>query len=97
VERYNAPSRFLDEIPPDVLRLDGDGTEAPGEPPRQASAGSAPGGVFSVGDKVRHQKWGEGTVVRVSGEGEEARVTVAFPDQGIKELLVKYAPLVRAD
>ncbi|MDI6906064.1 MAG: DNA helicase PcrA [Thermoanaerobacterales bacterium] len=98
VERYNTPSRFLDEIPPDLLRVEGGDRGEPLDLPRPTAASSA-GGVretcrtFRIGDKVRHQKWGEGTVVRVTGEGEEARVTVAFPGLGVKELLVKYAPL----
>lgn len=48
---------------------------------------------FKIGEKVRHEKWGEGLVVKVAPDG--ASVEVAFPrsDLGIKKLLVEYAPL----
>ncbi|MEW9033034.1 MAG: hypothetical protein AB2404_09980, partial [Planifilum fimeticola] len=50
-----------------------------------------------VGDKVRHSKWGTGTVVKVEGEGEDAELDVAFPSPvGIKRLLARFAPISRA-
>ncbi len=48
---------------------------------------------YILGDKVRHCKWGTGLIVSVRGEGDETEYRVAFPDQGIKVLLAKYAPL----
>ncbi|MBS3976277.1 MAG: DNA helicase PcrA [Syntrophomonadaceae bacterium] len=48
---------------------------------------------FNLGDRVEHSKWGEGVVVKVHGEGADGKITVAFPDQGLKELLIGYAPL----
>lgn len=48
---------------------------------------------YRPGDRVRHNKWGPGTVVSVRGEGEGAEIKVAFPDLGIKTLLARYAPL----
>lgn len=57
--------------------------------------GSAPtvAGLFSVGDKVAHAKFGQGVVVAVKGDGDEAEVAVAFPQAGVKKLIAKYAPL----
>ncbi len=52
---------------------------------------------WSTGDKVQHNKWGIGTVVSISGSGEEVQLTVAFPEQGIKKLIQKYAPIKKAD
>lgn len=51
---------------------------------------------WKVGDKVRHSKWGIGTIVSVQGTGEEVSLKIAFPGQGIKGLMQKYAPITRA-
>jgi DNA helicase-2/ATP-dependent DNA helicase PcrA len=58
----------------------------------------APTGMrgFRPGQKVRHPKYGEGTVYQREGEGEEAKITVQFPRFGLKKLVEKYAQLVRA-
>jgi DNA helicase-2/ATP-dependent DNA helicase PcrA len=45
------------------------------------------------GDKAKHGKWGVGTVISVEGKGEETVLKIAFPDQGIKGLMQKYAPI----
>ena len=50
---------------------------------------------YKDGMKVRHAKFGEGTVINVKGEGDNKLVTVAFKGVGIKQLSVKYAPLER--
>jgi ATP-dependent DNA helicase UvrD/PcrA len=51
---------------------------------------------FRPGQKVRHPKYGEGTVYQREGEGEEAKITVQFPRFGLKKLVEKYAQLERA-
>ncbi|MGA7929909.1 MAG: UvrD-helicase domain-containing protein [Candidatus Sulfotelmatobacter sp.] len=51
---------------------------------------------FLPGQKVRHPKYGEGTVYHREGEGEEAKITVQFPRFGLKKLVEKYAQLERA-
>lgn len=102
-ERYNPPSRFLDEIPPELLQIEDEDDGSGGRPgagngrrePVAPDGGHGSCAVFHSGDKVRHRKWGEGTVVQVTGDGDDARVTVAFPGQGVKELLVSCAPLVK--
>lgn len=48
---------------------------------------------WKVGDKAQHGKWGIGTVVSVKGEGEEVELKIAFPGQGVKGLMQKYAPI----
>jgi DNA helicase II / ATP-dependent DNA helicase PcrA len=48
---------------------------------------------FRPGQKVRHPKYGEGTVYQREGEGEEAKITVQFPRFGLKKLVEKYAQL----
>lgn len=51
---------------------------------------------WKVADKVVHQKWGVGTVVKVQGSGDETELDVAFPaPTGIKRLLAKFAPITK--
>jgi DNA helicase II / ATP-dependent DNA helicase PcrA len=50
---------------------------------------------FRPGQRVRHPKYGEGTVYQREGEGEEAKITVQFPRFGLKKLVEKYAQLER--
>jgi len=51
---------------------------------------------FRPGQKVRHPKYGEGTVFQREGEGDAAKITVQFPRFGLKKLVEKYAQLERA-
>jgi DNA helicase-2/ATP-dependent DNA helicase PcrA len=51
---------------------------------------------FRPGQKVRHPKYGEGTVYQREGDGEDAKLTVQFPRFGLKKLVEKYAQLERA-
>ena len=50
---------------------------------------------WKAGDKAQHSKWGIGTIISVSGEGEEQELKIAFPNQGIKPLMKKYAPITK--
>ena len=50
---------------------------------------------WKVGDKAQHSKWGIGTIISVSGDGEEQELKIAFPNQGIKPLMKKYAPITK--
>ena len=90
---YNPPSRFLHEIPEELVRLvsseSGDGDEALIPPSERRTLSLA------VGDEVFHERWGRGTVVAVSGRGPNAEATVHFEDEGSKRLLLAYAPLQR--
>ena len=54
------------------------------------------GEEFVVSDRVLHPKFGTGTIVALAGEGENQAATVRFDDHGNKDLLLAYAPLVRA-
>jgi DNA helicase II / ATP-dependent DNA helicase PcrA len=51
---------------------------------------------FRPGQKVRHPKYGEGTVYQREGEGDSAKITVSFPRFGLKKLVEKYAQLEKA-
>jgi DNA helicase-2/ATP-dependent DNA helicase PcrA len=48
---------------------------------------------FRPGQRVRHPKYGEGTVYRREGDGDEAKITVQFPQFGLKKLVEKFAQL----
>jgi DNA helicase II / ATP-dependent DNA helicase PcrA len=107
------PSRFLEDIPSELLReVDVFGQDlgdprhltkrlaARWRPPAVSTAsdrnGEADIAAYRGGEKVRHPKFGVGTVVGVSGEGARAEVTVVFDAAGAKRLLVKYANLSSA-
>ncbi|WP_226584424.1 DNA helicase PcrA [Halobacillus litoralis] len=53
--------------------------------------------TWQPGDKAQHKKWGEGTVVKVQGEGDAMELDIAFPaPTGIKRLLARFAPITKA-
>lgn len=52
--------------------------------------------TFAKGDTVRHKIWGIGTVLEVIGEGQNMQMKIQFPTQGIRQVVVKYAPLEKA-
>ena len=49
--------------------------------------------TFTKGDKVRHKIWGIGTVLDVIGEGTNMQMKIQFPTKGVRQVVVKYAPL----
>ncbi len=91
---YNPPSRFLAEVPAS-LKVEAKRSrrrpelETPGRAPRSRLD------VVATGDRVRHSHWGEGTVRRVTGEGDRTEAVVDFDQQGDKRLLLAWAPLER--
>jgi DNA helicase-2/ATP-dependent DNA helicase PcrA len=91
----NVPSRFLDELPEDVLQR----KEAGPRPWEAPVAAAAPRAVpqLSPGDVVRHRHFGTGRVLEVEGEGGGAVATVHFQGVGTKRLALGYAPLERVD
>jgi DNA helicase-2/ATP-dependent DNA helicase PcrA len=109
--QYNPASRFLAEIPEQLVRLTGrthPGRGAARE--RQLSSGVVGGGPsrgpqtgaagaeklgLKVGDDVAHDKFGEGVIIGIEGEGDKAEALVRFRDTGEKRLLLSWAPLKR--
>lgn len=51
--------------------------------------------IFQTGDKVKHPKFGEGTIMQRSGAGDATKLVVAFAEEGEKKLMAKYAKLKR--
>ena len=100
--RYNVASRFLDEVPQELLKRLGAAVSsfAP------AVASSQPGsrirgkpvmvGGFRVGQSVLHPKFGSGVIVQAEGSGSDARVQVNFRDYGLRWLALEYAKLSAA-
>lgn len=50
---------------------------------------------WQVGDHVIHGKWGHGTVLEVRGTGERMQLKLEFPTQGVRLVMVKFAPLTK--
>jgi DNA helicase-2/ATP-dependent DNA helicase PcrA len=65
-------------------------------PSRSAAASRAASASPFVGRRVRHPKYGTGTIVAVEGEDEDRKLTVRFSDYGVKILVERYAQLVWA-
>jgi DNA helicase-2/ATP-dependent DNA helicase PcrA len=92
---YNPPSRFLTEIPDGLMDKAGKRARRTASE-RAASVGprtTVSAGQIGPGDRVRHDKWGLGTVREVVGTGEMAEAEIMFDTQGKKRLLLAWAPL----
>jgi DNA helicase-2/ATP-dependent DNA helicase PcrA len=87
--RRNLPSRFLAEIPAELLACAATPRTALGDWPEE----ERPVPSVAVGDLVRHKTFGIGRVLEVDGEGARAIVTVRFDGVGTKRLALGYAPL----
>ena len=101
---YNPPSRFLDEIPEDVIewRNQASASLSPSlvkksrvasPPPPRATGKKISMMDLHSGDRVSHDTFGLGSVVAVAGEGEKAEATINFGQYGEKRLLLRYAPV----
>jgi len=122
--RASTPSRFLSEIPPDLIEAAFGSLAEPGQtrryeadpdfsdsyysyrrprtPYRTGTAAQAPQRASAprgssrdplIGARVRHSKYGLGTIIEIEGEGEERKLTVSFRDYGPKKLIERYANL----
>ena len=120
---FNAPSRFLKEIPPELFKANrnqrgptvssfdpdedenqignrqskienrklwDEGLVSPRELKQREEAGG-----YKVGHKVKHATFGVGVVLNVVGEDANTQLEVAFPNVGVKKLLLAYAKLER--
>jgi DNA helicase-2/ATP-dependent DNA helicase PcrA len=91
-EQSCQPSRFLDELPRELLEgwdAQQDEADVLGEYAPAAAAAAA----LCVGDTVQHDHFGRGTVELLVGAGANARATVRFEGHGSKQLLLQYARL----
>ena len=104
---YNPASRFLDELPDHLLDWRREASPPTQWTPRRpaASAGFRSSTVaarssrsreipsLDPGDRVSHDSFGLGTVIALEGEGDNAVASVDFGSQGVKRLLLRYAPV----
>jgi DNA helicase-2/ATP-dependent DNA helicase PcrA len=122
--RASTSSRFLAEIPGNLVEAASGSLSGPGETRRyepdpeysesygyrarraaSAQAGQSRRSYSAraasaraskdplIGTRVRHPKYGIGTILEVEGEGEDRKLTVSFQDYGAKKLLERYANL----
>ncbi len=96
--RYGLPSRFLSELPENLLLPLNKRSAAWAQEPAPAaySGGSQGAGGFAIGQNVAHPKFGSGVIVSFEGRGSDARVQVRFRDAGTKWLALEYAKLSAA-
>jgi DNA helicase-2/ATP-dependent DNA helicase PcrA len=104
------PSRFLDDLPPALVRerVTRPSWSVAREPRRRPWRDAATLALvdddeehsddrpaFRPGERVRHRRFGSGTIQGVAGRGRELKVSVQFDDEavGLKQLLVAYAGL----
>ncbi len=111
--QWRAPSRFLSEIPKDMLQVTGKAarivategglyevanTKKPfdelKDPEWDEEGVVAP---YSIGETVKHKKFGKGMVLALIGSGEDLKVTVSFPNFGKKQLVAKMANLEKIE
>jgi DNA helicase-2/ATP-dependent DNA helicase PcrA len=101
---YNPPSRFLEEIPEDVIVWRNQSSDSlvssmtrksrtTTAPPPRATGKKSMAMELAVGERVSHDTFGLGTVVAVAGAGDKAEVTINFGQYGEKRLLLRYAPV----
>lgn len=81
-------SRVADRIPDPMWTKRAASTPAPRPATRSADE-------FLPGEKVRHGVFGEGVVVSSSGSGNDTQLTVAFVGEGVKRLMLSFAPIER--
>ena len=99
-ESYNMPSRFIGEIPADLMneirpRIQVTRTFSSPHPRAQAARQPiepGPNGL-NLGQRVQHAKFGDGVILNYEGQGAHARVQVNFETAGSKWLVVAYANL----
>lgn len=94
-EVYHRPSRFVGELPEECVeevRLRAS-ISRPVSHQRMGTPIAKNDSGFSLGQRVRHSSFGEGTIVNLEGSGEHSRLQVAFQGQGIKWLVAAYAKL----
>jgi DNA helicase-2/ATP-dependent DNA helicase PcrA len=95
VDTYGQPSRFIGELPPDLIeeirpRLQ---VSRPVFIKRSSTLDETPASGMRMGSRVRHSKFGDGVVLNFEGNGPHARIQVNFERQGTKWLMLSYANL----
>jgi DNA helicase-2/ATP-dependent DNA helicase PcrA len=116
-QQVSEPSRFLAEIPEElieevgerrrrpavkfegtsydtaeaVMKVLGGGEKRPTTPKPELR--KKPIGTWTLGTRVKHAKYGYGTILRTEGAGDDLKLTVSFISHGLKKMIAKYAEL----
>jgi DNA helicase II / ATP-dependent DNA helicase PcrA len=93
-EVYHRPSRFLSEIPEDTLdqvrvKTKVSQTYSSNNYPRETMYQTTDTGI-RIGQRVTHHSFGEGTVIKLEGSGEHARIQVRFEKAGTKLMIASF-------
>ncbi len=91
-ETYPRESRFLREIPPEHLEEIRETCRITLPATAATTSSTGPGGL-KLGQRVRHDAFGEGVILQCEGDGKNTRVQVNFDDAGVKWLMLSYANL----
>jgi DNA helicase-2/ATP-dependent DNA helicase PcrA len=102
--KYNPASRFLDEIPDELIQWQGEAKTSYSSssavrksrlsaPPPRATGKVSNALALEIGQRVSHDTFGLGTVIATVGVGDKAEATINFGDYGDKRLLLRYAPV----
>ncbi len=95
-ENFPRPLRFLKLIPAEQLqdiRLFASVSKPISKPKISKAATPGTSGRYKLGQRIRHEKFGEGVVLQVDGEGDQERVQINFATAGMKWLMLSYAKL----
>jgi DNA helicase-2/ATP-dependent DNA helicase PcrA len=94
VDQYGTPSRFINELPPELLEEIRPRLQV-SRPlfTKRSKLEESPATGMRMGSRVRHSKFGDGVVLNFEGNGPQARIQVNFEQQGTKWLMLSYANL----
>lgn len=96
-EVYHRPSRFISELPKhcvETVRLHANVSRSISPRYVEMPINKNYTG-YELGQRVRHPKFGEGTIINLKSNGEHSQLQIAFPGEGIKWLIAAYARLER--
>ena len=117
-QQVSEPSRFLAEVPEELVEEVGErrrrpavkfegasydtvdavmkvlgGGESKTAPTFKPELKKKPPGTWTLGTRVKHAKYGYGTILRTEGSGDDLKLTVSFISYGLKKMIAKYAEL----
>src|SRR5215467_14655071 len=69
------------------------GSQKQSTPAYKPPAAKKSGGAWTLGTRVKHAKYGYGTILRTEGSGDDLKLTVSFISHGLKKMIAKYAEL----
>ena len=112
-QQVSEPSRFLDEIPSELVEQVGERRRKPAVSyegttynsvnsviqalptsvrPKPVAA-KKHAGKWTMGTRVKHPRFGNGTILRTEGDGDNMKLTISFMSHGLKKMIAKYAEL----